>query len=61
MAVMQRSPKPGDAVEIGEVERHQRGAAAVLADLVVEFLQPALCPRDGNECAPPLASARAAA
>ena len=49
VALMQRSPEPGDAVEIGEVERHQRGAAAVLADLVVEFFQAALRARDGND------------
>ena len=42
VALMQRGAKPGDAVEIGEVERHQCGAAAVVADLVVEFLEAAL-------------------
>src|SRR4051794_32311242 len=46
---MQRSPKPGDAVEIGQVERHQGGAAAVFADFVVEFLQPALRPRHRHD------------
>ena len=49
VALMQRRAEPGDAVEIGEVERHQRGAAAVLADLVVEFFQAALRARDGND------------
>ena len=49
VALMQRRAQPGDAVEIGEVERHQRGAAAVFADLVVEFLQPALRARDGHD------------
>ena len=39
---MQRSAKPGDALEVGEVERHQRGAAAILSDFVVEFFQAAL-------------------
>src|SRR5207248_4466307 len=29
VALMQRGAKPGDAVEIAEVERHQRRAAAV--------------------------------
>src|SRR4051812_25527817 len=49
MAFMQRGAQPGDAVEIGEIEWHQRGAAAVFADLVVEFLQPALRARDGHD------------
>src|ERR1700733_5514132 len=42
---MQRRAEPGDAVEIGEVERHQSGAAAVLADLVIELFEAALRPR----------------
>ena len=45
VALVQRRAEPGDAVVIGEVERHQRGAAAVFADLVVELFQPALRPR----------------
>ena len=49
VALMQRCAEPRDAVEIGEVERHQRGAAAVFADLVVKFLQPALRARDGHD------------
>ena len=49
VALVQRRAEPGDAVEIGEVERHQRGAAAVLADLVVELFQPALRPRDRHD------------
>ena len=49
VALMQRRAEPRDAVEIGEVERHQRGAAAVFADLVVEFFQPALRARDGHD------------
>src|SRR5450631_472853 len=40
--LMQRSTEAGDAVEVGEIERHQSGAAAVLADLVVELLEAAL-------------------
>jgi len=34
--------KPGDATEIGEVERHQRRAAALMADGVVEFFETTL-------------------
>src|SRR6185369_15550157 len=49
VAFMQRGAEPRDALEIGEVERHQRGAAAVFADLVVEFFQAALRARDGND------------
>ncbi len=49
VALMQRRAEPGDAVEIGEIERHQRRAAAVLADLVVEFFQPALGARDRDD------------
>src|SRR5258708_19659417 len=48
VALMQRRAKPRDAVEIGEVQWHQRGAAAVLSDLVVELLQSALRARDGH-------------
>ena len=33
--------EPVDAGEILEVERHQRGAAALGADRVVKFLEPA--------------------
>src|SRR3984957_6999867 len=47
-AVVQRRAKPCDAVGVGQVERHQRGAAAVLSDLVVEFLKPALRARHGD-------------
>src|SRR3954454_12220857 len=42
MALMQRSTEPRDAVEVTEVERHKSRAAAVVADFVVEFLQPCL-------------------
>ena len=49
VALMQRRAKPGDAVEIGEIERHQGGAAAVLTDLVVEFLEPALRSRHRHD------------
>src|SRR6266850_410115 len=46
---MQRRTEPRDAVEVGEVERHQCCAAAVLSDLVVELFQAALRPRYGND------------
>src|SRR5713226_9497311 len=46
MTLMQRRAKPGDAVEVGEVERHQGRAAAVFSDLVVELFETAL--RSGN-------------
>ena len=49
VALVQRSAEPGHAVEIGEVERHQRGAAALFADLVVEFFQPALRARHRHD------------
>ena len=49
VALMQRSAEAGDAVGVGEVERHQRGAAAVLPDLVVEFFQPALRARHRHD------------
>ena len=49
MALMQRRTQPGDAVGIGEIERHQRGAAASLADLVVELFQPALRARHSHD------------
>src|SRR5258705_10372000 len=48
MALMQRRAKPGDAVEIGEVERHQRRAAAAFSDLVVELFETALRSRHRN-------------
>ena len=41
MTLVQRRAKPGDAVEVGQVERHQCRTAAVVADLVVELLEPA--------------------
>src|SRR3954471_12823236 len=46
---MQAGTEARDAVGIGEVERHQRGATAVLADLVVELFQPALRARHGDD------------
>src|ERR1700730_10488930 len=49
MAFMECCAKPGEAVEVGEVERHQRGAAAVFADLVVELFKPALGPRHRHD------------
>ena len=61
VALMQRRAEPRDAVEIGEVERHQRGAAAVFPDLVVELLQAALRARDGHDMRAGRASARAVA
>src|ERR1700680_2123120 len=42
---MQRGAEPRDAVVIGEVERHQRGAAAIFPDLVVELFESSLRPR----------------
>ena len=62
VALMQRRAEPCDAVEVGEIERHQGRAAAVLSDLVVEFFQAALRSRHRQStCAPALASARAVA
>ena len=49
VALMQRSPEPGDAVKVGEVERHQRGAAAVFADLVVELFEARLRSRHRHD------------
>src|SRR6266481_1584800 len=50
VAFMQRGAEARDAVEIGEVERHQCGAAAaVLPDLVIELFKPALRPCDRND------------
>src|SRR5260370_21343760 len=48
MTLMQRRAKPGDAVEVGEVERHERRAAAVFSDLVVELFETPLCSRHRN-------------
>src|SRR3977135_2496868 len=45
---VQRGAKPCDAVEVGEIERHQCRAAAILADLVVEFFEAALGSRQRN-------------
>src|ERR1700682_136163 len=49
VALMQRSAKASDAVEICQGERHQRGAAAVLSDFIVEFLKAALRPRHRDD------------
>src|SRR5579864_1019505 len=49
VALMQRRPEARDAVEIGEVERHESGAAAVFADLVVEFLKATLRSRHRHD------------
>ena len=49
VALMQRGAKPGAAVEIAEVERHQGRAAAVLTDLVVELFEPALRARHRHD------------
>src|SRR5271169_3341775 len=49
MALVQRRAEAGNAVEIGEVERNQSGAAAVFSDLVVELLKPALGARQRND------------
>src|SRR3981189_2669302 len=48
VAVMQRRAKPGDAVEVGEAQRHQRRAATVLSYLVIEFFEPTLRARYRN-------------
>src|SRR5258708_6228117 len=42
VALMQRRAEPGDAVEVGKIERHQGRAAAVFLDLVVELFEAAL-------------------
>src|SRR6266851_5625860 len=49
VARMQRSTQPRDAVEIGEIERHQGRSSAVVADLVVEFFKAALGSRHRND------------
>ena len=49
VAFVQRRAEPGDAVEIGEIERHQRRRAAVLADFVVELFEPGLRPRHRHD------------
>ena len=46
---VQRRPEPRHAVVIGDVQRHQRRAAAFAADFVVELFQPALGPRHGDD------------
>src|SRR4030088_3198588 len=48
MAFMQRRAEPGDAVEIGQIERHQGRSSAVFADFVVELFEPALRARHRN-------------
>src|ERR1700724_4795723 len=42
VAFMQRRAKAGDAIKIGEIERHQGRSAAVFPALVVELFEPAL-------------------
>src|SRR5450755_2264142 len=49
MALVQRGAEPGDAVDIAQAERHQRGAAAVFADVVIEFFQAALGARQRHD------------
>src|SRR4051812_1072430 len=49
VALVQRRPEPGNALEIGEIERDQRRAAAIAADDVVEFLQPTLSSRHRDD------------
>src|ERR1700686_5088639 len=49
VALMQRSPQPRDALEVGEIKRHQGRSSAVVADLVVEFFQAALRSRYRND------------
>src|SRR6266481_4904033 len=48
VAFMQRRAEPCDAVEVGQIERHQGRSSAVLADLVVEFFEAALRSRHRN-------------
>src|ERR1700716_943933 len=48
VALMQRRTQPRDAVEVGEIERHQGRSSAVVADLVVEFFQASLRSRHRN-------------
>src|ERR1700694_4604952 len=48
VALVQRRAKPGDAVEVGEVERHQGRAAALFPNLVVELFEAALRSCDRN-------------
>src|SRR5579872_2033980 len=49
MAIVQGRAEPRDAVEIGDVERDERGAAAVLSDGVIEFLEAALGSGNRND------------
>ena len=49
MALVQRCAEACDAVEVGEVERHQCGAAAIVADIVVEFFEACLRSRHGYD------------
>src|ERR1700716_75870 len=49
VALMQRSTQPRDALEVGEIKRHQGRSSAVVADLVVEFFQPSLRSRHRND------------
>ena|SRR5690349_8398709 len=49
MALVQRRTEPRNAVEIGETERHQGGVAAIFADFVIEFFQPALRSRHRDD------------
>ena len=49
MAFVQRRAEPRDAVEVGEIERHQCGAAAILADIVVEFFKACLRARHRDD------------
>ena len=62
VAFMQRGAEACDAIEIGEVQRHQRGAAAVLPGSRRRVPQGRLCVRaTATICAPARASARAVA
>jgi len=49
VAFMQRGAEPGDPVGVGQAERHQRGAAAIFADLVVKLLQSSLRARHRHD------------
>src|SRR5579872_5122828 len=49
MAIVQGRAEPRDAVEIGEIERDERGAAAVFSNFVIEFLEAALGSGNRND------------
>jgi hypothetical protein len=46
MTFVESGPEPCNSLEVREIERDQRCAAAILADLVIEFFKAALGPCD---------------